>query len=222
MSDPHTEAAADLSEATVVLKKILQAHNLPCPESNGWLVPNGQFPVVGARWMPSESGKTGMLSVRVYFENQTEILENFAGLGEGEKGLANGFENFMRNSLHVMLAALWDTPNAEQVTEASWTIGGKPYTAYIGGIGMRAFNGAQHSVPEGFLEKLQAAIEKEKFTNDYHWVRVFFASAGDDRTYEALLDNRPWPVGEVCLRGLPWEASEDYYSARLFMIFKAQ
>lgn len=170
-------------------------------------------------WHPREHG--GRLDIQVLLEGGTLIEECFAGIGPNDKAFGDALHNLMVNSLHVLLAALWDANDPQQVTTEQWTIGDKVFVARIGNFGTRAANGATPDVPQALFPALERAIRSEALTGGTHWVRVFFANLDGCPTFEALLDNEPWENGLTCLKSTPWLAKDGYYSVRNFILLQA-
>jgi hypothetical protein len=201
------------------LRELLEAHGLPCEARDEWLVPRGQLPCVRARWTARDEG--GQLDVQVLLEDRRLIEECFAGLGEGDAARRNAFDNFARNSLHVLLAALWGIGDAEQVAVETWHAGGRDCTAYIGNYGTRATGGVSPPVPADLFAGIEAAIHAEPIVPGWQWFRFFFANHAGRFTFEALRDNEPWAAGLEALRGVAWEERAGYYSVRLFLMLHA-
>ena len=89
-----------------LLAALFEAHGVEFVVHEGWVAPGGRLPAIRATWYPR--GKTGRLDVDVLLEDDNRhFQEAFAGVGEGEAGLRDAWENFCRNSFHVLLSALW-------------------------------------------------------------------------------------------------------------------
>jgi len=208
------------TELAVALKKIMESHGLACTMENDWVFPNGQLPAICAFWYPSEKF-TGVLSVRVLIEDGVVVEECFGGIGAEDAGARDALENFMRNSLHVMLAAFWGKHDPEQVSIETWEIGGRNFNAYIGPFGTRTMAGCQHAhIPRQLFPAMQSAIVHQPFSGKLHWVRIFFSNYNGEPTFEALLDNEEWPAGIECLQAIPWKKTNGYYSVRNFLVIR--
>ncbi len=209
------EPLAPLTE----LKALFEGHGLPCALHDEWLVPNGEFPGVRALWHPRET--SGRLDVQVWLDQEACIEECFAGIGSGGDGLRDALRNFAINSFHVLLAAIWQQNDPDQVTTERWTLDGRAYTAYVGNFGTRATEGTQPHVPQELFPAIERALKNTRLTGDTHWARFFFCNLDGEQTFEALLDNQDWEDGLACLQSVPWVQCAGYYSVRLFIVLRA-
>ena len=207
------------TEITAALQHLLEAHGLACTTENDWVLPHGQLPAVRAFWHQGEI--TGRLDIHVLMEGGTLIEEAFGGLGTGEDGFHDALQNFMRNSLHVLLAAFWGKDEHDQMTTETWQIGGINFRAYIGNFGTRAMLGGHAHIPPQLFPELQSTITKQPLGAGLHWIRTFFANSNGEPTFEALLDNQDWPAGMACLKSIPWKKTKGYYSVRNFLVLRA-
>ena len=206
------------SNKNETLREFLHRHGLHSDVRDGWLFPRGQLPAIRAVWQ--EDQQFGRLDIEVLLASGGVLQECFAGVGTGAVGIADAFENFMLNSLHVLLSALWGITDGDQVLSEAWRVGDKCFDATIGNIGGRASAGVKVSPPLGLFEAIQAQICSQELTNDIHWFRVFFCNLAGEHTYEALRDNEVWQEGLAALRTLPWPATMGYYSYRIFLILR--
>jgi hypothetical protein len=214
--DHQVVATADANQ---LLAEVLQAHGLLCQDVDGWLSACGSFPMVRAIWTGRETG--GRLDIHVLLNSETYLEESFAGSGAGVSGLQNGMQNFMVNSLHVVLAGLWGVVDDQQVLVEEWCVGQKTYAAYIGNFGRRASVGTNEpALPASLFKVIEANLRREPLEYDSHWCRLFFCNFNGDFTFEALLDNGPWEAGLAALKSLPWEKREGYYSVRNFVLLR--
>ena len=150
------------------------------------------------------------------------IEENFAGMvGTDSNDFIAVFTNFITNSFHVLIAALFDVLDTSQITVEYWIVGGKSYTAYIGNFGARASAGVQARVPPELFGAIESAIKGEALRGEIHWVRTFFANLNGQRTLEALIDNKPWQRGRSVPEAVPWVGCDGYYSVRNFIMLLA-
>jgi hypothetical protein len=164
---------------------------------------------------------SGRLDVQVLLEKGRIIEECFAGIGAGRSGFADALDNFMLNSLHALLSALWGIKDDQQVLSENWEIGGRQFTAYIGNFGRRASAGIQVEVPKDLFETIQNRICYETLPGNVHWFRVFFCNVAGQHTYEALQDNELWEAGLAGLRGIAWPETDGYYSCRNFIVLRS-
>lgn len=207
---------ANQSEASDVLREIMERHGLTCSLQDDWIVPNGQLPAIRAIW--KDLGTHGRLDVHVLLGPGRIIEECFAGLGAGQAAFADGWHNFMVNSLHVLLSSLWSVDHGN--LKERWNVRDRQFTAFIGNIGTRAAKGIPEAppVPSGFIEMIQHRICQEELTSDLHWFRIFFCNIAGTHSYEALRDNQPWQSGLEGLRELTWPETTGYYSYRIFIV----
>ena len=129
--------------------------------------------------------------------------------------------NFILNSFHVLLAALWGKGDPEQVNTEEWFVDGKRFTAYIGNFGTRSFDGGKASVPPKLFDTIQETIRLESLVGEVRWFRFFCCALDNSFTFEALKDNELWASGVRCLKAAGWEPSSQYYSVRLLIVLCA-
>lgn len=206
-------------EPVTPLKDLFEAHGLTCIVENEWIVPNAELPAIRGIWYPQD--ENGRLDIHVLIKEGVLVEECFAGIGKQDKAFNDALHNFMVNSLHVFLAALWGKNDPEQVTIETWRIGSREFTAYIGNFGTRASAGVHADIPDGLFAAIESAIKNEKLVGDFHWVRTFFCNIAGSQTFEALLDNEDWLAGVEVLKGIPWEKNSGYYSVRNFIFLRA-
>lgn len=208
------------SAVSEALWELLSRHGLDCAmEEQEWVVPNGQLPAIRALWHPRET--SCRLNVQVLLEKGRIIEECFVGIGTGRSGFADALNNFKINSLHVLLASLWDIKEDQQALCENWEIGGRQFTAYIGNFGRRASGGIRVEVPKDLFETIQNRICHEYLPGKVHWFRVFFCNLKGQHTYEALQDNEPWEAGLAGLKEITWPETDGYYSVRNFIVLRS-
>lgn len=201
------------------LCKLFAAHGIPVTLENDWVLPHARLPAIRALWYPREH--SGRLDVHTLAEKDVLIEECFAGIGQGDVGFRDALANFTTNSFHVLLAALWNVCDPDQVVQENWQIAGRAFEAFIGNFGTRQSDGFAASIPHGLFDTLAATIQREKLTGALHWFRFFFCNVAGECTYEALKDNAPWDEGLRCLQAAPWTRHDGYYSVRLFIALRA-
>jgi len=163
------------------LSELIGAHDVTYHLEDEWVVPYGKLPAIRATWFPRD--QNGVLEVEVLIRDQLIINECFAGIGDGEVGMKDAFENFCINSLHVLLAAFWERNDPEQVTTEVWEISGRPYTAYIGNFGTRGSLEVSPDMPAGLFESIERAVKTESFDSESYWIRHFFCGVGGEQTF---------------------------------------
>lgn len=207
--------------ANDILKKFFKAHSIDIAEESGWIVPNSTLPAIRSTWYPNEDHLSGLLQIEVYLEGGRVLEECFAGLPNESGKLNDAFENFARNSFHVMMSAFWKKHDAEQVDIENWNIDGKDYVVYLGPFGNRGGEGIEPRIPINAFEQIERTIKKSDISNDYHWFRNFFCNTGNnDNVYESLKDNENWDEGLSTLKAIEWTKSDQFYSTRNFIILK--
>ena len=199
------------------LVRLFAAHGLAGEDYNGWLLPNGQPPGIAAKWAPASHGHAliGTLSVAVRMADRREIVENFAGLGEGEAGLRDALASFEQGDLHAMLAAIWRREGPELPAPQRWTIRGQTYEVFAGPWQLRN----QPGLPAELDAHLRAWIEHTPLDQDLHWFRFFVSQFQGRLSIESLKDNAHWEPGKH-LAELDWPTSDAFYSARQFLMLR--
>jgi hypothetical protein len=210
--DPMSERAAQ------ALAKAFEAHGIACGRHDEWVVPNQQLPAVRGSWSPRE--ESGQLDIQVFVKEGLTIVETFGGAGRQDEGFKSAMENFIADSLPVMLSALWDHNDPSRVTAERWDIASTPFTAVIGNVGVRSSTATAPPPPPGFFNRLHDAIRGESLTPELHWFRFHAGIAHGETTFESLRDNEPWPPGVDALKSLAWAPTDGLYSARLFLVLK--
>ena len=66
----------------------------------------------------------------------------------------------------------------------------------------------------------QRQREDEPLVPGMHWFRFFFCNLNGAFTCEVLRDNEPWEAGLRSLESAGWDATEGYYSVRLFLMLR--
>ncbi len=218
---PHAPVDPAAARVATYLADLFKGHGIDCGRHDVWVVPNETLPAVRGHWTPGEH--SGRLDIEVRVQPEVTIFECFAGMSTGESrtALDDALCNFVINSFHVMLSALWNQHDPEQVTRETWEIGGTTFTSFIGNIGRRGSVGhTEPPLPAGLFETLEHAIRSEPLTTQLHWFRFYFGVVKGEPIFEALRDNEPWDAGLEALRSVDWEASDAFYSARLFLMLQ--
>jgi hypothetical protein len=200
-----------------IVKAIFKAHGFDAKEEDGWIIPTGTLPAIKAFWYPKATEKVGQLTIEIFLNDETSIVESFAGFGE--KKFESALENFIKNALPLYLAAFWGY-DSESISIDTWELQGEQYLAFIGDYGV--INPKEEfSIPEDYLEVMYDAIEAEELGNDYHWFNLFYANFdAQNRHAEALKENETWDAGTQAITSLDWLKVYDYYSVRQSIILK--
>ncbi len=220
------------------LIEILKSHNIEIfEEKDGWIIfpkrsivaPNDKSYFVRS---PKLAGEIVNISQHPTFTNvQLDILveifdgrvliESFAGIGNSQdEAISNSLENFIYNSLHVLLNAFYDVKD-EQISDEKWQINGKNWQAIIGGFAVKKFEEIPVKVPETVFPTFENLIKRQTLFKDVHWFRLFYAQQNKKfLDCETLFDNDIWSEANKELEKLDWESAESYYSVRNFLILK--
>ncbi len=211
--------------ATGLLWEAFSAHGLYPSQHEGWLFPDHKMPMVRAIWHPNNDPRTGQLDIQVVFEDGRVLTESLGGWQEWQNaasGLADAFANFLGSSFHVMLSALWDRHDPEQVDIERWSINGRLYDVFLGGARIRSLNGAVPALPENSFPAVREAIHTEQLTQPLHWVDTFFCWTHENKKiYEAHVDNVPWQRGEKAIEQIDWPPTGSMWSVRQFLMLKS-
>lgn len=200
-----------------IVEAIFKAHGFDPKKEEGWVLPTGTYPAIKAFWYPKATETVGQLTVEIFVNEQTSIVESFAGYGE--KKFESALANFIKNALPLYLAAFWGY-DSENISIDTWELNGESYLAFIGDYGV--INPKENfSIPEDYLEVVYDAIESETLGNDYHWFNLFYANFdAQNRQAEALKENETWELGSQAITSLDWQKVYDFYSVRQSIILK--
>src|SRR5262249_29859536 len=133
-----------------------------------------------------------------------------------EKATTDAFENFVRSSFHVVMAAFHGMRD-EQVTVETWDVGGVARTVTLGNIVSRG------SPPAGradWFKALEAALRARGLATGAHWVRASHAASPDSApTIEVLVDNQTCAELQGALARFAWPSPpSSFFSVRLFFV----
>lgn len=220
------------------LIEILKSHNIEIfEEKEGWIIfpkrsvvaPNGKIysarsPKLAGQIVNESQHPTFVnvqLDILVELLDRRVLIESFAGIGNNqEEAIKNSVQNFLYNSLHVLLYAFFDLKD-EQPTEENWRINNKDWKAIIGGFGVKKLEDISIQVPESVFSTFESLIKRQKLNDDIHWFRLFYAQQNNQiLDCETLFDNEIWEEANKELAKLNWEKFEPYYSVRNFLILK--
>lgn len=200
-----------------IVEAIFRTHGFEGTNEEGWLMPTGTYPAIKAFWYPEATETVGQLTVEIFVDEKTSIIESFAGIGE--KKFESALENFIHNALYLYLAAFWGY-DAEKISIDRWEIEGNEYLAFIGDYGV--INAKEDfEIPDDYLEVIYDAIADETLGKAYHWFNFIYANFdAQNRKAEALKENDAWEAGSKALDSLGWMKVYDYYSVRQSIILK--
>ena len=161
------------------------------------------------------------LDIRLQLSPERCLIESFGGLGETRgQAVEDAFSAFTRGSLHVLLRAFFSVPGyEEQITVETWSFAGTPRSVVIGNAFLRGKAPEAVRNPTEWFNQLENGIRSRALSPEAHWFRFYYAhNRGEELATEALLDNETWDSVEELMRAFPWPASEDFYSARIFLV----
>lgn len=207
----------DEEKVLKVLEAIFRTHGFEGIEDEGWLMPTGTYPAIKAFWYPEATETAAQLTIEIFMDEKTSLIESFAGIGE--KKFESALENFIHNALYLYLAAFWGY-DTDKVAIDTWEIEGEIYQAFIGDYGV--INAKENfSIPEDYLEVIYDAIVAEPLGEEHHWFNFIYANFDAQNTKaEALKENEVWEAGSEALNSLAWMKVYDYYSVRHSIILK--
>jgi hypothetical protein len=198
------------------LLRLFERHEVELEPDEDWLLTDGDFPAIRARWHDGAAGEAGRLDVDVALGEEHCIEESFAGTGSGEAGCRDALEGFIHGALPVLLAACWYVTDERRLQLASWDIGVRGWDAFIGPCRVR---GADVTAPAEATAVLAEALRDASLAPQLHWVRWFARRAADGAlAVEVLLDNEPWPAGQRALAGLSWPAADTAWSMQALLM----
>lgn len=212
-----TISMIDEQKLEKIVEAIFKAHGFAPKVEEGWVLPTQTYPAMKAFWYPEATETVGQLTIEVFVNEQTRIIESFAGFGE--KKFESALENFIKNALPLYLAVFWGY-DSEGISIDTWVLNGEKYLAFIGDYGV--INPKEEfSIPEDYLEVMYDAIEGETLGDEYHWFNFFYANFdAQNRQAEALKENEAWDAGTKAIGSLDWLKVYDYYSVRQSIILK--
>ena len=210
-------SVVDENKLFKILEAIFKAHGFEPKEEEAWLLPSGSVPAIKAFWYPKATETVGQLTIEIFVDKKTTIVESFAGYGE--KKFESALENFIKNALPLYLAAFW-AYDSKSISIDTWELNGQEYLAFIGDYGV--INPKEEfSIPDDYLEVVYDAIAAETLGNDYHWFNLFYANFdAQNRHAEALKENETWEAGTEAIASMDWIKVYDYYSVRQSIILK--
>ena len=159
------------------------------------------------------------LNIRLTIKDSV-IIECFGDVSDTlEDAIEQNLQNFARNSLHVIIGALQDASEDEQLNVEQWEINGHSWKIYYSNCGIKSAGNNDVHIPSELFGRIENVISSLPLTEEYHWFRFFFCCS-DSEVYatEFLYDNNVLAEAEQDLLSLDWELTPEYYSLRLFFI----
>ncbi len=212
----------EAKSVTELLKELFKTHGFESEEHEEWIIPEGSDYAMKGYWCPEATESTGQLSIEVFINSEMIMVESFAGIGEsGAERLKDAFSSFLHHSSVAFLRAVWGVESKEVKIE-QWHVGAEKYTAYIGHQGVLNYDTSKKlEIPARYAEKIKELISSEPLDKEFHWFNVLYANMnGLDNYAEVLKDNIKWISGEKVLKSLGWARSNNYYTARQFIVLK--
>lgn len=184
------------------------------PDEEGWLLTDGDFPALGARWHAGSDGEPGRLDVDVVIDETRRIEDSFAG-ADAREALAA----FERSTLPLLLAACWYVTDDRRMRIAAWDIGVRTWDVFVGPLDVRGTGSSDWPMPAEAAVALQAAASQLSLTPALHWIHLLHRTdAQGRRADEALLDGDPWPAGTQRLQDMAWPVLPASCSARQLIL----
>ncbi|MDR2954652.1 MAG: DUF6348 family protein [Prevotella sp.] len=204
------------------LVHIFREHGVKCEIENNTLIFKHQRMTAYARLFDMSATSATLLQLDVSLEigMGKEILESCIGMGmDMESATKNAWDNFLKNSFHVLLSAFFKPGEDDQVTRYKWVIGGRKYDIFMSQMSVRGT--LPDPYPEEWYDELQKIIKKQNLTEGTHWARLYYAqSQREMMRWEILLDNQSWTDIEPEVRTLNFPKSQDFLSLRIFFVMK--
>jgi hypothetical protein len=198
------------------LLRLFERHDVELdPDEDGWLVTDGDFPAIRAKWHEGVPGEPGRLDVDVVLSEERRIEESFVGFGGGQAGCRDALQTFEQNAFHLLLAACWYVTDDRRMRITAWDVGVRTWDVFIGPFNVRG--DGELIVPAEAMDAVEAALKREALTPELHWLRLTHRHARDEARCEALFDNEPWTAGTLALDAVAWPDGADY-SASCFVL----
>lgn len=158
------------------------------------------------------------LDVRVHLRDGRTLVESFAGVGDDERScLAFAFDAFTRASFHVLLAAFFGYSG--DLSVENWRLPGARFRAIIGSATFLGQFPSEGEELVAWFEPFAAHIQRTQLSQQAHWFRLLYAHHKNQTlVLEALLDNEAWPEAQNEMARYLWPQSEEFYSARVFLV----
>ena len=208
------------------MQKLFARHGVDVKGDNGWLSSDGGHPKLAAyiaHLTEQRNGVRTQLDVEVAVNDNLTIVESFADTASSSHDAINAaYFNFSSSSLHVLLSAVWNIPQGEQVVLESWECTRNKWEAHVGPCVRKNSTGDPDvDPPRELYTALEGLTAEAALDSRIHWIRVYFANIDKNKTItEVLLDNEPWVQAESRIKSLAWPALDRFYSARMFIILK--
>lgn len=205
------------------IAQLIEAHGFKANCSGDKIIADFKDKVEIETWVyPRQNGNLVQtrFDIGVTFDNGQQLFEAFGDIGvDLDDCIQKNIESFSISSLHVFLDAFNDTNH--HVEREKWQIGDVEYHAFIGNYNVKSFAKNTVKIPERLFASLQNSISNYTLTEDYYFIRLFYAHTKKQTlAIEFMLNNNNLENEEERLADLDWMGSEDYYSIRNFIILK--
>lgn len=205
-----------------ILVKTFRKHGIDCEMQDGIIIFEKQLMTACAKLFDRTTSDLKILQIDVKLDIGLgrSIVESCAGFGkDAEAAFADVWENFLRNSFHVLLGAFFSAEYDDQIHRDEWVIGGNHYDVTMSNVGIRG------KMPENLTMKwhdqLEDMIKAKNLTEETHWIRLYYAqSGGEVYSREILLDNEIWKNAEPEVNQFEFPVTEGFLSVRVFMVLK--
>lgn len=163
--------------------------------------------------------QTVQLDVVLYYGIKP-IVESFSGWGNDEMSMVqDAVQVFTISTFHTMLSVFFNDEFDNQVEKEIWQINQREFEMTIGHFISRG------EVPETlgtvWFDEYQKEVQKLPLSDGVHWLRLYYGQADNQAiAYETLLDNEHCQEIMPLVEGFSWQASEGFYSMRVFLVAK--
>ncbi|HEX8657322.1 MAG TPA: DUF6348 family protein [Hymenobacter sp.] len=211
-------------DANAQLQALFNNHGIPTiPLEQKFLLVSKQLALVESRINQQEfpDGVSSRLDVSLTIKDSI-IIECFGDVGTTkEAAIENNLQNFARNSLHIIVGALQDVQEDEQIDIEQWEVNQHVWKVYTGNYGLKSIGNQSVHIPAELYTRIESIIHRLPLCREYHWFRFFFSCNNSQiSTAEFLYDNEVLSEAEEELTSLDWQLTADFYSVRLFLIFR--
>src|SRR6185503_7989899 len=205
------------------LAELFRSHGFPPSVHGDWLFFAPQELLCSGRitreW--SDNQRCVQLDISLLLGPDKKICESCAGFGPTrDEAVADALQVFSMYSFHVLLAAFFSDAKNEEVTREQWVVGGEPRQVLLSNLVMRGkYPASLDDVPD-LIKAAELHLKGRQLPVGTHWMRLYFARAGETITSEALLDNEPDEALQSTIAAMPWATTTEFYSARYFLILQ--
>ncbi|QDV15435.1 hypothetical protein Pan153_00490 [Gimesia panareensis] len=220
---PPADIQGDAKINSLILQ-LLEQHGIDAREENGWIVSEAHPPVCGAvvnETQPTPDIISTQIDIYLKVEPNRILVESFGGFGTNlDEAIADGIQNFVVNTFHVLLSAFYLEKDDQTVIE-EWKINDIPRRVIIGQIGMRGTPPEEEQGAPEWFQNLENKIKATSLPAGTHWIRCYYAQMENRPVaLELLLDNQPWEEVRSEMEKIDWPESEEFFSLRVFLVIQ--